>query len=866
MGMLDKIRMWPAWFALPSLLVAAAVAATIAGYSPLMFDPSLYKPESALASELTNKNPDELEKGKSAGSRIAAGKLEDGTWTGYAVCGEGNPDNWKPYYVSVTIEVADGKVAEISDISGTSSAGDGSAELSWDADENQKYLDLALSGHGGNGVRAQMNSQIAEQGSVSSVDAVSGATYSSTAIYNAYADAIAKAGRSSNPKSTPAEESDNSSKRMGAESDGGVRYADGDWTGYAACGEGNGGGWDPYYVAVTVRVENGVPAGIERVEGSATGDDGDASLSWSAEDNERYLNWAIGGRESETGVRDQINAQLADQGSVSGIDTVSGATFSSEAIYEAYRDALRKSAKAAGSAVDDDGPNENPDRHSDESSERIDADSETASASLADGDWTGYAACGEGNEDDWSPYYVAVTVRVRDGSPRGITAIEGRAKGGEGSAKLAWNAGENQRYLNWAAYGRDAQVGVKSQIEKQLAKQGSVSGVDTVSGATYSSKAVYKAYIDALRKSAEAAGAEPDKVPDDGGVDDHIDSTDDSQTAKAPAKVDTGDDDEVASSTFADGTWTGYAACGQGNDDDWSPYYVAVTIRVANGAPAGVERVEGSATGEDGDTVLSWSSEDNERYLDWAKSGRLRGGVKYAGIVSQIASALASGPALGDIDAVSGATYSSEAIVGAYYAALKKAAAAAGSSYEEPDDTSRDNAAGDADSGSGDDSGSDGPDDGSGDDSGSEGSDNDSGEDDAPALADGDYVGYGLCEDPTYEDDWDPYYVIVTVKVEGGVVSEVSSVKGDANGEVDARYTYETYNATYLNRAINGTAHRAGIPSQIQAKLDARSEVVGIDTISGATFSSHAIIAAFEDALSKIPEAQPGVSACPVGQ
>ena len=59
------------------------------------------------------------------------------------------------------------------------------------------------------------------------------------------------------------------------------------------------------------------------------------------------------------------------------------------------------------------------------------------------------------------------------------------------------------------------------------------------------------------------------------------------------------------------------------------------------------------------------------------------------GVGKQLNDAAAAGKNLSSIDTVSGATYSSEAIFDAYYAALKKAAAAAGSTVktEKPDKT-----------------------------------------------------------------------------------------------------------------------------------------------------------------------------------
>jgi uncharacterized protein with FMN-binding domain len=114
-------------------------------------------------------------------------------------------------------------------------------------------------------------------------------------------------------------------------------------------------------------------------------------------------------------------------------------------------------------------------------------------------------------------------------------------------------------------------------------------------------------------------------------------------------------------------------------------------------------------------------------------------------------------------------------------------------------------------------------------------------------------VGHALCEDPEYEDDWDPYYVLVSVRVQNGSVEQVVSAKPDDAGEVDPDVTFDKGNTSYFARAINGTSRRVGIVSQIQSKLDAGEEVTGIDVVSGATFSSRAVMEAYRDALARVP-------------
>ena len=703
----QKVKASPLWFVAPSLAVAAAIALTVSGYTPLTFDPSLHQTQSALASELTTLDAESLEGGAatplSAGGETSFGVLEDGTWTGYAACGQGNADDWKPYYVAVTIRVEGGVVVAIESIAGTSMADGSLPALSWDASENQRYLDAAVAG-----VKAQMESRLA-QGSVAAIDAVSGATFSSTAIYNACIDAIRRAG----------------------------------------------------------------------------GNVGDAAM--------------------------QASAQAKDQASLN-----------------------------------------------------LKADSSLSGADFADGTWTGYAVCGNGNDDGWSPYYVAVTVKVKGGKVVSVTSVSGSSTGDSGSARLAWNASENQKYLSWATSGRNGNRGVKSQLNSQLSSRDSVSSIDTVSGATYSSEAIYEAYTQALSKAAKAAGKKATSTKK---------KTSKKTASKSSSKkksVSTDGDSQVASATLADGSWIGYYACGTANDDGWDPYYVAVTVTVSGGKVTGIAGVSGSATGDTGAAKLAWDASQNQRYLSWAQSGRTKGGVSYTGVVDQIVSAVKAGKSVTSIDVVAGATYSSEAIAKAYFAALKKSAAAAGATIDEPDDVSGggsgsgsgsgddgdegdDSGSGDgsADSGVSDDASGTGGDDSGGDGgsggSGSGGGDSDDEQGSSAALVDGTYVGRAYCEnlDEDYWEDWDSYHVLVTVQVEGGKITGITGVSGDSDMAAS--------NAIYLRNASNGTTRRKGVIAQINEQIAAGiASVSGIDVIAGATYSSNAILAGYNDALSQM--------------
>lgn len=73
----------------------------------------------------------------------------------------------------------------------------------------------------------------------------------------------------------------------------------------------------------------------------------DARYVYDSHENGAYLNRAINGFGIRTkGVKYKIQTQLDSGGDVKTIDTVSGATWSSEAIYNAFRNAV-DNAKAA---------------------------------------------------------------------------------------------------------------------------------------------------------------------------------------------------------------------------------------------------------------------------------------------------------------------------------------------------------------------------------------------------------------------------------------------------------------------------------------------------------------------------------------
>ena len=86
-----------------------------------------------------------------------------------------------------------------------------------------------------------------------------------------------------------------------------------------------------------------------------------------------------------------------------------------------------------------------------------------------------------------------------------------------------------------------------------------------------------------------------------------------------------------------------------------------------------------------------------------------------------------------------------------------------------------------------------------------------------------------ICE-PDESEDFTPYNLYVRVTIQNGKVTAVTDVYGDG----------DTSNSGFITRAVNGSSKNPGVAAQIVSKNQAE----GIDTISGATCTSKALIKA----------------------
>ena len=187
-------------------LTAGAALGAVGSYEPVEFDPAAYEPPAVPVVDLQTRDLPE-ERGGVATLELTMprqaleGTLKDGTYTGAALCGAGNDEDWQPYYILVDVEVRKGRIQGITDIRGDA---EGAVDRAYryDAAENSLYLDRAVEGTGGRfskGALDQIEAFIESGEEQGGVDTVSGSTYSVVSIVQAYnravSDAVEQSGR-----------------------------------------------------------------------------------------------------------------------------------------------------------------------------------------------------------------------------------------------------------------------------------------------------------------------------------------------------------------------------------------------------------------------------------------------------------------------------------------------------------------------------------------------------------------------------------------------------------------------------------------------------------------------------------------------
>ena len=453
------------------------------------------------------------------------------------------------------------------------------------------------------------------------VDAVSGATYSSNGIIQAVQNALSQAGNSDSatpaatPTPTPTPKPAKKPKK-----DTSVSYKDGVYEGQAE-------GFDGI-VTVKVTIKNGK---IKKISNTNT-------------DTPEFFNKAW----------KTIKSNVISRQSTSEIDTVSGATFSSNGILGALSQALSKADQSGTTdskeeditptptAVPDETvtpipteiphPTKTPDNPSDE---------QPVVKLLKDGTYTGSAMGYSGK--------VNITLTIKDGK---ITEVTNTNSDTRSFFNKAWRS-----------------------IQPKILEKQSTEGIDTVSGATFSSMGILDASKIALEQ-AKNTEVQPSVTPEPTEAPDSTEKPEPTNTPKptsvpepttapeptavpeptetpaptsAPEPTDTPENSvtpeptatpeptPVPAGAYTDGTYTGI---GEGND---GPDSVQVTVTISGGQIVGA----------------TYFSYDDEEYADTA----------WEGILGQVMGKQSAD----SVDTVSGCTYSSQGIIQAFRNALNQA-------------------------------------------------------------------------------------------------------------------------------------------------------------------------------------------------
>ncbi len=304
-----------------------------------------------------------------------------------------------------------------------------------------------------------------------------------------------------------------------------------------------------------------------------------------------------------------------------------------------------------------------------------------------------------------------------------------------------------------------------SILQSILRQQGT--NVDAVSGATYSSAGILEAVRDALSKAAVSQEkkprptAAPKKTPTPA-------KTPPAQTPAAPS----------GKFPYPDGIYQGV---GEGFGGD-----IVVTVAIQNKAIREIQ-------------VTSHEGED-EAFFNRAKA-----------VLAQVVQKQDI-----QVDAVSGATYSSRGILEGIAQAIEAAKKAAAGITPAPKPTETPKP---IETPTGTPIPSETP---------------------APETPggllyiDGEYTASALCLPDAYE-DFAPYNLTLTLAVQGDQITAIKGISGDGGRE----------NESYIKRAADGSAKYPGVVSQILE----RNSLEGVDAVSHATCSSQSILEACRQAL-----------------
>lgn len=407
------------------------------------------------------------------------------------------------------------------------------------------------------------------------VDVVSGATYSSKGILAAVKNALT--GEKDNSKAAGA----NASAAGGAGTAGKLAAADESGTYKDGTYEGTGTGFRGT-IKVSVTIKDSKIKSIKVL---------------SKQDDPAYFNRAKSG----------VLAAIVKK-QTTNVDTVSGATYSSNGLISAVRNALKKAAVNKTAEDKDDNANKKEDK---------DTNTNTNTGATLTGDYKEGTFKGTG-----MGFRGETTVSVKIKSDR-MTSI-----------KILKKHDDEPFFTN-----------AKAVIKLMIA--GQKYDVDTVSGATYSSKGIIAAVKDALGK-AEITNKKPssdDTDKDDDKKDDNNDNDKKDDDNKEPATDDPST--EEPKEDLVSGTFSGSATCYPDDDNDFNAYTLSLNVVVKDGKVTEIKDIKGAGNGY---------IAINDSFIRSAKNG----------VLPQLLKGNTS------CDMVSGATCSSKAIVAAYKDAMAK--------------------------------------------------------------------------------------------------------------------------------------------------------------------------------------------------
>lgn len=328
------------------------------------------------------------------------------------------------------------------------------------------------------------------------VDTVSGATYSSRGIIEAVSNAM-EAAKKAKKGETDTETEDDTEKPDTSKAS--------SYYGVVVCNPDESGAFTAYNLHVKVMFQNGKIIAVSDVYG-----DGDSQ-------NDTYITKAVSGSSKHPGVVTQI----VNKNGIDGVDTVSGATCTSKAVLHAVDVVVKAAAKdgnytfSGSQSGDDDTKNsedtekdsedtennsENTEKNS-ENTENNSEDTENSSENTESGgdteknDTENTENSGETTliykngdykvsvvcipDEDFDEYKLTLTLVIENDQIKEIKDISG--DGGK----------SNSFYIKAASKG----------VVSQILQKNSTEGIDTVSSATCSSKAI----IEACQKALEQA-------------------------------------------------------------------------------------------------------------------------------------------------------------------------------------------------------------------------------------------------------------------------------------------------------------------------------------------------------------------------